>query len=150
MNVDAIRDALISHALSLGLFQNVSGFEPKVAQPTGLSGALWLAGIGPAQRRSSLVDTTVRLEFSFRVGTNMLTEPQGDTDGLILVATCALMQAYSGDFELGGEICNIDLLGAYGPPMAAQAGYLNQDSVLSRVMVITIPMIVNDLFHQAP
>lgn len=150
MDVVAIRRNLIDHALSLGLFRNVSGHEPKSAPVNGLTGALWVNYFGPAQRRSGLAATSGRLEFSFRIGTNMLAEPQDDIDELVLVATAALMNAYSGDFTLGGEAMEIDLLGEVGAPLEARAGYLNQDAKLFRVMVITIPMIVNDVFTQAP
>jgi len=34
--------------------------------------------------------------------------------------------------------------------LMAKAGYLSQDGRIYRVMVITIPIIVNDVFTQAP
>ncbi len=80
----------------------------------------------------------------------MMDEPQDDTDEKVLVATCALMALYSGDFELGGQVMEVDLEGAHGFPLAAKAGYLNQDGKLYRVMVIQIPLIVNDVFTQNP
>ncbi len=150
MNVVAIRDALISHALSLHLFAQVEGHEPKAAPPNGLHGALWLDEIAPARGRSGQASTSMRLAWSFRIVVNMTREPQDDIDLQVLVAAAALMSAYSGDFELGGEAASIDLLGAHGAPLAAKAGYLNQDSVMFRVMVITIPIIVNDVLTQAP
>lgn len=150
LNAVEIQGALISHALTLGLFASVNGFEPKAAPMDGIHGALWLNAIEPARGRSGLTSTTVRLSYSFRVGVNMLAEPQDDIDLDILVATAALMRQYSGDFELGGSAAFVDLLGAHGAPLAAQAGYLNQDSKMFRVMVITIPIIVNDVFLQSP
>lgn len=150
MDIPAIRAALISHALSLGLFSDVSGHEPKAAPTGGLYGALWVDSIDPARARSGLVSTTIRLAFNFRVGQNMMDEPQDDTDEKVLVATCALMALYSGDFELGGQVMEVDLEGAHGFPLAAKAGYLNQDGKLYRVMIIQIPLIVNDVFTQNP
>ncbi len=150
MNVVAIRDALVSHAQSLGMFAQVNGHEPKAAPADGLHGSLWLDEIGPARQRSGLDSTSVRLAYNFRVQRNMLAEPQDDTDPSILVAVSVLMTAYSGDFALGDEIAHIDLLGAYGNPLSARAGYLDQDQRLYRVMVLTIPLIVNDVFIQAP
>lgn len=150
MNVVEIMGALISHALSLGLFNEVNGHEPKAAPMNGLYGALWVNGLEPARARSGLAATSCRLSFNFRVGTNMIAEPQDDIDPQILVTTAALMQQYSGDFELGGYAAFIDLLGAHGPSLSAQAGYLDQDGRKYRVMVITIPVIVNDVFTQSP
>lgn len=150
VDIPAIQAGLISHALGLGLFSDVSGHEPKAAPIGGVHGALWVDEIGPARARSGLTSTTIRLGFNFRVGANMLDEPQDDIDVKVLVAASALMSAYSNDFELGGQVMEIDLLGAHGIPLSAKAGYLNQDSKLYRVMVITIPLIVNDVFAQNP
>lgn len=150
MNVVAIRDALISHAASLGMFASVSGHEPKAAPGDGVYGALWVDEIAPARARSGLASTSVRLAFSFRIGTNMVAEPQDDIDPKVLVTASALILAYSGDFDLGNEAAYIDLLGAHGVGLMAKAGYMNQDSRLYRVMVVTIPIIVNDVFTQSP
>lgn len=150
MNVEQIYDGLLSHAASLGLFQQVSGYEPKAAPLGGLHGALWLAEVGPATQRSGLTSTSVRLVWNFRIGQDMMKEPQDETDRVILVATAALMAAYSGDFTLDGELMEIDLLGSTGYPLSGKAGYLQQDQKMYRVMVISIPMIVNDVFTQNP
>jgi hypothetical protein len=151
VNIVQLRAALIDHALSLGLFTSVNAHEPKSAPATGgVTGALWVQRIGPATGRSGLTATTVRIEFAFRVSLPMLNEPQDEIDLDLLVATAALMTAYSGDFDLADNIEEVDLLGATGTPLSAEAGYLNQDNRLFRVMVITIPLIVNDVFNQAP
>ena len=150
LNTTALLDAVATHALSLGLFAVVNGHEPKSAPVAGVYGALWANDIRPAVGRSGLNSTSIRLEFSFRIGTDMLSEPQDDIDLTILVAASALMSAYSGGFALGGQVAEVDLLGAYGAPLSAKAGYLEQDKRLYRVMTLTIPLIVNDLFDQAP
>lgn len=150
MNIVAIRQALIDHALASGLFDQVSGHEPKAAPLGRLHGALWVDEIGPARQRSGLASTSTRLSFNFRIGTNMNAEPPDDVDLDILVAVMTMMRAYSADFMLGGEVADIDLLGAHGAPLQARAGYLNQDNRLYRVMVIGIPIISNDVFDQAP
>lgn len=149
-DVPAIIAALESHALSLGMFANVNGFEPKAAPSNGLHGALWVDDLAPPPRRNGLSATSLRLAFHFRISLPMMTEPQDSIDPTILVAVMALMRAYSGDFSLGGEAAFIDLLGAHGAPLAARAGYLNQDSRMFRVMVLAIPIILNDVFDQAP
>lgn len=150
LNVIALRDTLISHALSLGMFAEVSGFEPKAAPVNGLYGALWVQAMEPARGRSGLTATTMRIEYSFRIGTNMIAEPQDDIDPAVMVACAALMAAYSGDFNLGGYAEEIDLLGAWGTPLQGRAGYLSQDGKLYRVMVITIPVVVGDVLTQTP
>ena len=143
-----IFDRLISHALQLGVFDQVNGHEPKAAPGHGLSASFWLANFRPAGRASGLNTTTMRLEFSVRVSLNMLTEPQDSIDPLVLGGAAALMAAYSEDFTLGGNARDIDLLGQHGAPLSAAAGYMDQDGRKFRVLVVTVPIILNDVFAQ--
>ena len=150
LGASAILAAVESHALALGHFDRVNRHEPKSAPGNGLTAAIWVQNLRPVAAASGLTSTSARLELSVRVQMGMLAEPQDEIDTRILVAVDALMAAYSGDFELGGQIRNVDLLGALGDPLAADAGYLEQDSKLYRVVVISLPIIVNDLYVQAP
>lgn len=146
----AIISALISHAQSLGVFASVNAHEPKAAPTNGLTGALWVDEITPAPRRSGLASTSFRLAFNFRVSMNMLADPQDEIDPAVLTAVMLLLRAYAGDFELGGQVAFIDLLGAHGAPLSAKAGYMPQDGRLYRVMTIAIPVVINDVTDQAP
>lgn len=150
INIDAILNRLVSHAMTLGHFERVNQHEPKNAPGNGLSCAIWLDAINPVPAHSGLRATTGRVAFMARVYTSMLTEPPDFVDPNILKAVVDLMGAYSGDFELGGNVRNVDLLGQAGAPLQAQAGYLNQDGKLFRVMTITLPVIVNDVWEQVP
>jgi hypothetical protein len=147
----AILAAVRSHAQSLGLFEQVLGHEPKSAPAGGgLVAAIWVQDLRPIAAGSGLASTSARLEVSVRVYANLLQEPLDALDANILAAVDALMAAYSGDFELGGLVRNVDLLGAHGDPLSAAAGYLPQDSKWYRVMVITLPLLINDLWSQSP
>jgi hypothetical protein len=149
LGTKAILAAVISHAKGSGRFERVLTHEPKSAPGNGLSVAVWVQSLRPTDG-SGLTSTTARLELSVRVYTNMLADPQDAIDARLLDAVDALMAAYSGDFTLGGLIRNVDLLGEHGDSLSADAGYLEQDSKLYRVTVITLPLIVNDLWAQAP
>ncbi|HEV8653257.1 MAG TPA: hypothetical protein VG276_28660 [Actinomycetes bacterium] len=150
LGASPILAAAESHALALGRFDRVNRHEPKSAPGNGLSAAIWVQSIRPVAAASGLDSTTARLELSVRVYLGMLHEPQDEIDTLILEAVDALMAAYSGDFELGGLVRDVDLLGEHGDPLAADAGYLEQDKKIYRVMVVTLPLLVNDLWSQAP
>lgn len=139
---------LVSHAQQTGLFEQVLTHEPRNAPGNGLTAAFWTEGLTPVPRASGLDKTTGRLELSVRVMTPADQEPADDIDGQCLAAVDALWTAYSGDFELGGALWAVDLLGAYGTPLQMKAGYLGQDSMLYRVMTITLPLIINDLWEQ--
>ncbi len=150
MNTAGIFNALVSHGMASGLFERVNTHEPKNAPGNGLSMAVYLDNIVPAAGASGLNSTTGLLMFSVRVYSSMVAEPQDDIDPALLDAVDALFVAYSGDFELGGLIRNIDLLGQYSTPLQAEFGYIEIDKKLYRVGTITVPMIVNDLWSQSP
>jgi len=150
LDAQGILDAVQSHALASGLFETVNGHEPKSAPGNGLTAAVWVETISPVRGRSGLAATSGRLELTLRVYQNFISEPQDAIDPAVLGAVDVLIAAYSGDFELGGLVSNVDLLGANGAPLSAKAGYINQDSTLYRVMDITLPLIVNDIWSQSP
>lgn len=138
-----------SHADGLGIFEKVTGHEPKNAPGAGLHASFWLKSFRPHPRASGLNVTSAVLTLNVRIGQNMLKEPQDDVEIEILTSGLKLMAAYSGDFDLGGTIRNVDLLGETGVPLALDGGYINVDGVLLRVGIITLPMIINDVFNQA-
>lgn len=146
----AIVDAALSHAAGLGLFESTAAHEPKSAPGAGRRYAIWLNRVGPAPRGSGLAATSARVELRVRLYQNMLAEPQDDIDADMAAAIDALFAAYMGDFTFGGAVRNIDVLGAAGEPLAGVAGYLPQDGRLYRVFDITLPLIVNDAWSQAP
>lgn len=148
MDVAGIFDKVQSHAMQLGLFEQVNTHEPKSAPGKGLRCAIWVQQIGPLPAASGLAETSSRVEFSVRIFQSMLSEPMDAIDPAMLSAVDVLIGAYSGDFTLGGAIRDVDCLGAYGTPLSAQAGYINQDGKLFRVMTITLPCVVNDAWTQ--
>jgi hypothetical protein len=151
IDIDTILDGITSHALASGWFErvNVRTGEPKNAPGSGLTVAVWAQAVDPIPQRSGLSSTTSRVELMERIYSNMLQEPVDMIDPNVIKATDVLCTAYSGDFTLNGSIAEIDLLGAYGTPMRAQAGYVTINQTMFRCMDITLPLIVNDLWTQA-
>lgn len=147
--VAAVLDGIVSPMLASGMFQRVNKHEPKSAPGSGLTAAVWLDAVGPAVSASGLSATSARLVFKIRLYTSMVSEPQDAIDPAMLTATVKLMALFSADFDLGASVRNIDLLGAFGIPMSSQAGYLNQDGKLMRIIDITLPLILNDLWSQS-
>lgn len=150
MDVLAILDRVQSHALASGLFDRCNTHEPKQAPGKGLSAAIWAQEIRPLPSRSGLAATSTRLVMNIRLYSSMVQEPQDAIDPNLTAACDTLMAAYSGDFELGGEVAEVDLLGAYGEPLSARAGYLEQDHRMFRVYTITMPVVINDNYEQSP
>lgn len=144
----AIRDVLVSHAMSLGVFDRVGAHEPKNAPGHGLTCAFLLERVDSA--RSGLASTSARLVFSARIYSSAFQEPMDDIDAYLVDAVDALFAAYIGDFELGSNARNIDIFGSHGISLFAQAGYADQDGRLYRIVTINIPVIVNDCWDEAP
>lgn len=151
MSIDAvgIMDAIASHAASLGRFERVNLHEPKNSPGSGITCAIWADFIGPVPSSSGLAATSALLIFNVRIYSNMLAEPQDYIDPEVIKAVDLLMEAYSADFELGGDVAWIDLLGQSGRQMQAQAGYISQDGKNFRVMTISLPVVLNDTWEQS-
>lgn len=140
-------DKVTSHAASLGLFDTVTSHEPKNPPGNGLWCAIWTQSVGPV-RSSGLASVSGRVELRVRIGSSMLAEPQDGIDPNILTAVSVLLGDYAGHFSLGATVRSIDLLGAEGTPLSAQAGYVTIGNAMFRVMEITLPLIVNDMWTE--
>lgn len=148
LDVVGIVAAVESHALSLGVFERVLTSEPKNAPGNGASCAIWLEQIGPIAAASGLISVSTRLVMTARVLKPFLEQPYGQIDTDMLTAVDALMRAYSGGFTLGGLVRNVDLLGQHGVALAGKAGYVQIDKSVFRIMDITLPLIINDLWDE--
>ncbi len=148
LNSDAVQTAMTDHLKNLGLFTRVNEHEPKNAPGNGLVVAAWLDDVSPVALASGLAITSARVAYSVRMYKSMLAEPQDGIDRDLLRAFDTVMAEYTGHFTLGGLVGEVDLLGSYGNPLAGKPGYLEQDGKLYRVMVITVPLILYDVWTQ--
>jgi hypothetical protein len=148
----AIIDAVASHALATGTLERVNEHEPKSPPATsGITAAVWVESFGPAKFGSGLSATNALLVLLIRFYTSMLSEPQDAIDPDMLRALHAVQAALHGDFTLDATILpGVDLLGAQGTPMTARAGYIRQDDATYRTYTLPIPIVINDLWDQAP
>lgn len=150
LDIQGIVDAVANHALTCGHFESVNGFEPKSAPAAqGLMCAVWVDDIRGVLS-SGLAATSALFVMNVRLYTNMLARPPDAIDPRIVAALDALLTAYIGDLTLGGKLRTVDVRGMEGVPLRAQAGYLNQDGKMFRVVTITLPLIVNDVWAEAP
>lgn len=147
----AILSQLASHCLTTGHFARVATHDPKNPPAGGLTAALWVDRIVPDPRNSGLASTSVVVAFILRVYQTLVTEPADDIDPTVTRAIDAVANTVTGDFTLGGTVMGVDLLGAAGIPMEVRAGYVEHDGgAMSRVMDLTIPVKVNDVWTQVP
>lgn len=146
-------DALASHAMGLGLFEAVNGHQPSAPPGHGLSLAIWVQNIGATT--SGLASTSGLVVMSLRIYSPIIQEPPDMIDPAVMDAVDQLFAAYSGDFTLGGLVRQVDLLGQRNVNqnaggLAAIAGYIEYDRQIYRTMTINLPLIINDLWDQAP
>jgi hypothetical protein len=146
--VKSLINQLQSIAMQQGVFRSVNTHEPKAAPGTGYRCAIWVQNIEPVGLASGLASTSGYLVCNARIYGNMLSKPEDDIDPRMTYAASTLIGAYSADYTLSGTIRNIDLLGAYGQKLSAVAGYLTIDSHMYRIMTLTIPCIVDDMWTQ--
>lgn len=151
-NDQAINDVIsriMSYALQSGRFDSVNGHEPKSAPGHNVTFALWAQSIRPA-RLSGLAATSLLVLFQGRIYVPFTQMPFDMIDPNVMAATTDLLGAMSGDFDFGGadNVREIDLLGANGVPLSAQAGYVEIDRRMYRIMTIAIPIVINDGFIQ--
>ncbi len=142
-----IRDALVSHAEATGRFTAVTKHEP-FSKPTGVHAAIWLDSLTPLGLASGLSAVSVRLAFVCRVYLGAESKPADDVDAKGLAAADRLMAAWAGDFTLNGRVRDVDILGQHGVPLTAQAGYQRIGDTTYRVLTLTVPLIVNDVWEE--
>jgi len=150
MSTQGLFNALVSHGMASGLFERVSSHEPKNAPGNGYSMFVYLDRIVPAASASGLNSTTGLVIFTVEIRASFTSKPEDDIDPNLLAAVDTMFTAYSGDFEMGGLIRNVDLLGQFGVPLMADFGYKEQDKMMYRTAVLTVPLVVNDLWSQSP
>lgn len=140
--------AAVSAAKALNVFEVVIQHEPK-AKPVSLPAlAVWTQHIVPVAAVSGLSSTAGRLGLRARIYLNFLSKPEDRIDPELIRLTSELFGAYSGGFTFGGRVMEIDLLGAHGESLSAEAGYIEHDGTHFRVMQCTIPVIIDSLWTQ--
>jgi hypothetical protein len=140
-----IVNTLLSHAKKCGRFSSVSARELITAPPSGVAVSIYFARMVPTL--SGLASTSTIAVFTVELS---MVLPQFPADGVevdLLNAHDVLCAAYSGDFDLGVEGASIDLLGDR-IPMESVAGYKTIGKQLLRVISITVPVSVNDVWSQ--
>ena len=151
--IDDIYNAVVSEALASGWFERVNGHEPTNKPGHGLTCAVWIqAGPDPlaGQAGSGLATSSALITFNVRVYTPMTAEPRDEIDPNVAKAVSNLMRRWHDNYDFGLHplVRNVDLLGQSGTRLASRAGYVEQSGSLCRVMTITLPVIVNDVWPQ--
>jgi hypothetical protein len=143
-------DAVASYAGQTGEFERVATHEPKSRPGNGLTCSMWYEEIAPLAAASGLSSVTGLITITLRPQMPFLAQPADQTDPLIMRAVAALITQFAGGFTMTGVVRNVDLLGNHSQGLRAKTGYVNQDGTVYRVTDVSLPLVVNDLFQEAP
>lgn len=132
--------------MALGVFDMVGTHEPENAPGKGINCSIILGPIAPAS--SGLDATSLKITFLIRIYSSLEQRPLDPVDPELLVATAALIGAYSTSFQLTGftnpgVVRDISLA-----EVTAAPAFLVQDGKGFRVMEVTVPIEINDAFDQ--
>lgn len=146
--ISVVLDALVSEAQLLGIFERVNTHESKNAPVGGLNLDIWLQRLSPCPPRSGLSVTSARVIFSARMMTNFISEPQDAIDPALLSALGKYVAALHTQLTLGDPGSSVDVFGMAGVALDANAGYVPQDNVIFRAYLLTIPVLIDDVWDQ--
>jgi len=124
--------------------------EPRVP-PTALPAlALWLGPIEPIGEVSGLSEVSGRVTVQGRIFACDAQKVSDKTEEQLLAWQSALLGGFAGAFTLGGDAMMCDLLGAYGQKLTASPAYVGYSGGDYRVSEISVPIIIDPLWTEAP
>lgn len=140
----ALFEAIRSMAKKLGVFPaDVPTHDPESPPPQGQLFCSIALGPVRAITSSGLAAVSGQVTLMVHVWSGARNRPTDSVDPAVLGATCLLMGAFAGGFTLGGTVRDIALM-----QMSAAPGYVNFEGKEFRVMSITLPIEVNDMFAE--
>jgi hypothetical protein len=140
--VQALFDALKSAVQQTALFQAVDMHEPVSPPGVRLYCSIIFAGLKPVTS-SGLNVTSGQVTFDMRIWSKAQQRPLDKIDPEIVAAAATVIGVLSGELTLGETVRDIDLLSMSGTP-----GWVEFNGEQFRVMSISIPIVINDLFEQ--
>jgi hypothetical protein len=141
-------NSAVSDIQQLGVFETVNQHEPKSAPQNGFVASVWMDSIMPVGRASGIAATSGVVTLMIRCYSSMLLQPVDNIDPGLMTAVATVLNAFSTGYTFSGTVRDVDLLGMYGRSLSAQAGYISIDNKMFRVMTITVPVVINDMFSQ--
>lgn len=142
--VKATLQAMQSHLKASGYFQDVLIGEPK-GPPGGNkpTAALFMNSASVVQ--IMLDGGTVESHIvTLRVYRNMLQESTEKAETDLAEAVSKTSEDILGEFDLGGNIRNVDAAGMHGSGVRFDWGYIQIDQTMFRICDITVPLIVDN------
>jgi hypothetical protein len=141
---NALFTAIQSMAQELAIFNGVDLHEPWNAPGSRLFCTITLGTVRPVLS-SGLSSVSGQVTLVIRVWSSALQKPFDGIDPEVLAAACSLMGALAGGFTLGGTVRDVELMA-----MSAQPAYVDFEGKPFRIIEISCPIVINDMFAEAP
>lgn len=147
--------AVGDHAKRTGGFDRYLGHEPLHAPGKGVTGATWFDRFVTASSGSAA--TSVCVVMTVRVYHPLVKDGplQDVVDPLLMECVSTLCKSYCDRFRFptaaspAGLLRCVDIRGGEsGVSLEAAAGYVEIDGTLHRIITITLPLVVNDLWPE--
>ena len=149
--IASVMSAVRSLGSGLAVFRSSVVFHEPIAAPAKLpSLALWAGPLEPVGAVSGLSEVSGRLTVTGRIYAANALNMNDAAEALLLKLTSSLLGAFAGAFTLGGNAMFVDLLGAHGQKLQPVPGYLKHGEQEFRVSEVTVPIIIDPLWQEAP
>lgn len=143
-----VLSTVVDKVSGTGKFETVFPYEPLSAPTETLSAAVFVSDpVTPIASTSGLTGADARLVIMVRVLRRAsMASPGEDVDLDALDAADAVMDALAGGYTLGGTVRNVDVLGESGQGLTILPGYATIDKTIFRLMDITVPVEMNNVW----
>jgi hypothetical protein len=147
VDFEALTAVLASRVQATGLIETVNG-ELTHTPGQGLRAAVWLGPGEAVPARSGLAATSVRVDAKVRIYGPVFAVPVDEIDPTMLRALDAICGAYLDGFGMDGVGAEADPQGISGRRLSWEPGYLDVQAGTCRVVTLTLPVIVDDVWKQ--
>jgi hypothetical protein len=122
----------------------VNSHQPVNKPGNGTTCSVWANTIESYSEGSGLSATAGLVTVNVRVFNTMAQAPYDGIDATVVNAAAIVLGVFSGSFTLSANVRNVDLMNLKGV-----AGYMDFGGGNTRVMTITVPMVINDVWAQS-
>ena len=140
----ALFESIRSYAQELGIFEAVATHDPWNAPGNRLFCSITLGPVRPLPADSGMIAVTGQVTLLIRVWSSALQKPLDNIDPELLGTLSALIGQLAGGFTLGGTVRDVDLMG-----LSAVPAYVDFEGKPLRVIEITCPVVINDMWAEA-
>ena len=143
-----IQNQVLTHCQQIGVFDNVLTEEPDSLQAGTTTASIVLDSIKPDPKTSGLAQTNAIIVFKIGIWQNSTVHPHFGVPQETMLAAETLIESLHTSLTLNNDVMTVDLFGWSSTGLDVQTGYAPFDEGIYRIVEITVPIIVNDVWTQ--